>query len=75
MIVTQEELKALLQKTNLIDDKNWNEIVEYAENCDISVPDALIEKNIISDENLGVLIADYLKVPFIILSKYHFQII
>ena len=69
MIISQDELKLLLTKTNLIDDKLWAETVEYASNCNIEIADAVIEKNIITDENLGILIADYLKIPFILLQK------
>jgi len=69
MIISDLELKALLQKTSIIDDLAWEDISQYAANCDISVEDALIEKNIVTDENIGILIADYLKVPFILLQK------
>lgn len=69
MLITPEELKTILVKNNLIDDKGFAAIQEYAKNADVSVVDALVEKNIITDENLGILLADHLKVPFVILSK------
>ncbi len=69
MIITQGELKLILEKTKLIDEHIWAETKEYAANCDIEMDEALIEKNIVTDENLGILIADYLKVPFILLQK------
>lgn len=69
MIISESELKTLLEKTRIIDDRGWHDALEYASNCDIDIVDALIEKNLITDENLGILMADYLKVPFILLQK------
>jgi type IV pilus assembly protein PilB len=73
MIISEDELKVLLKKTNLITDQVWTEVKEYASNCDIEISDAVLEKNIITDENLGILIADYLKIPFILLQKITIQ--
>ncbi len=69
MIVKPEELKTLLIKNNLTDEKGFTEIVEYAKNAEISLTDALVERNVVTDENLGMLLADYLKIPFVTLSK------
>ncbi|HEX7542565.1 MAG TPA: hypothetical protein VF385_00575, partial [Patescibacteria group bacterium] len=69
MIISDEELKKLVIKNNLIDEKGIAQILEYLKNSDTTFYDALIEKNIISDENLGILISDHLKIPFVILSK------
>lgn len=69
MIITDEELKTLVLKKNLIDEKGVNLILEYIKNSDTTFYDALIEKNVASDENLGIIIADYLKIPFVVLSK------
>lgn len=69
MVITDDQLKAILIKTNLIDEKGLVELVEFAKNSKASLNDALVEKDIVSDENLGILIADFLKIPFISLSK------
>ncbi len=69
MVITDEQLKALLMKTKLIDEKGLEKIITYAKNSGESLSDALTENNLVSDENLGLLISDYLKLPFIILSK------
>ena len=69
MIITDEELKTLVLKKNLISEKGVTSIFEYIKNSDTTFYDALIEKNVVSDENLGILIADYLKIPFVVLSK------
>jgi len=69
MIITDDELKALVVKNNLIDEKEVERIKEYIQSTDTLLYDALIERNVVSDENLGILVADYLKLPFVVLSK------
>ncbi len=69
MILTDDQLKTLLLQARLINEEGISEVVEFAKNSDVSFADALIEKGIVSDENLGLLAADFLKVPFIVLSK------
>lgn len=69
MLISDEQLKKLVLKVNLIDQKKLDQIEQYAKNSDITLSDALIERDIITDENLGILIADYLKIPFVVLNK------
>lgn len=69
MVITDEQLKALVIKNKLIDQKGLDKILEYAKNSDVTLADALRENNLVTDENLGLLIADFLKLPFIILTK------
>lgn len=69
MLITDEQLKSLILRTNLTDKAGLERIEQYAQNADISVTDALIEKDIVTDENLGLLIADHLKFPFVVLGK------
>lgn len=69
MIVTDDQIKDLVLKTGLITEKGLIELMEFARNSNISLGDALIEKDVVTDENLGILIADFLHIPFIILSK------
>jgi type II secretory ATPase GspE/PulE/Tfp pilus assembly ATPase PilB-like protein len=69
MLITDDELKKLLISVKVLDDKKLNEVLEYAKNSDVPFKDALIEKDIITDENLGVIIADAKKIPFAVLSK------
>lgn len=69
MIISDDELKKLVIKNNLIDAAGIDQILEYLKNSDTTFYDALIEKNIVTDENLGILISDHLKIPFVILSK------
>ncbi len=69
MLITDEQLKKLVLKVNLLDEKKLQTITEYSKISEISLSDALIEKDVVTDENLGILIADSLKIPFIVLSK------
>lgn len=69
MIISDEQLKALVLKNKLVDQKGLEKILEYAKNSSVSLADALQENNLVSDDNLGLLIADFLKLPFIILTK------
>ena len=69
MLVTNEQLKEVVLKTGLIDEKGYQKIEEEAKSGETTVSEALIEKDVITDENLGILIADFIKCPFIVLSK------
>lgn len=69
MLITDDQLKTLLLNVKVLDEKKFAEVLDYATNTDIPLTDALIEKDIISDENLGILIADAVKIPFIVLGK------
>lgn len=69
MLVTNEQLESLVLKNGLIDEKGFSKIEQEAENAGYSLAETLVEKDIISDENLGILISDFLKLPFIVLAK------
>ncbi|MBI4009485.1 type II/IV secretion system protein [Candidatus Roizmanbacteria bacterium] len=69
MVISDDQLKALLLKTKLIDEKGLEKMIKYAKNSEVSLADALVENNLVSDENLGLLISDSLKLPFIVLTK------
>lgn len=69
MLIKDEELKALILKNNLANKKDLLFIEDYMKNTGSTLYDSLIEKNIANDEKLGILMADYLKVPFVVLSK------
>ena len=69
MLITNEQLKSLILKNGLIDEKGFLRLQEDAKNAGYSISETLVEKDIISDENLGILISDFLKYPFIVLAK------
>lgn len=69
MIISDNQLKQLVLKNKITDEAGFAEVLQYAQNSNITLQDALIEKDLVSDENLGLMIADALKIPFIVLSK------
>ncbi len=69
MSITDEQLKALVLNAQLVDQEKMKEIVEYAHNAQMSLTDALLEKDVTTDQNLGSLIATSLKVPYVTLAK------
>lgn len=69
MIISDEQLEALILKTNILDQKGLSDLLEFVKGSGTSLENALIEKSIVSDQNLGLMVADYLKFPFVILSN------
>lgn len=69
MIISDDELKQLVIKVKLVDEKKLEKVATFAKESGMHLYDALIEKDVASDENLGILIADYLKIPYVVLSK------
>lgn len=63
------KLSGLLLSSGIVKDNELKEIEKVAKNAGISVYDVLIDKNIVSDETLGQMIANSIGYPFIILSK------
>jgi type IV pilus assembly protein PilB len=53
----------------LIHEDKLNDLEQFAKDSGSTLEDMLIERDVISDENLGILIADYLKIPFVVLTK------
>lgn len=68
MILPDDQLKTLLLQAG-IDEKTLNDAQTAAQNSRINLQEAIIEKDIISDEKLGLLIANFFKYPFVNLSK------
>jgi len=68
MTLPNEQVNALLIKAG-IDQKTLDDLIVFTDNAKISLQEAAIEKNVISDDKLGMLIAGFLKVPFASLSK------
>ncbi len=69
MVISDQELIQLLTKMSLLDEKKVKEVQEYMKNASTGFDDALLQLNIISDEQLGITVANYLKIPFVNLSK------
>jgi type IV pilus assembly protein PilB len=69
MIVSNEELVKILQENQLVSEDELKEAEVFAGQEKISLYEALVHQGLISDEQLGRLVADFLKVPFVSLSK------
>lgn len=69
MVLTDDQLIKILLERKILDQNSVQEIADYAKISQIPLADALLEKNIMKDDNLGLLTADILKLPFVILSK------
>ncbi len=68
-ILPDDQLISVVVKARLLDAKKAAEILEYAKNSNIGLDDALLEKAVITDEQLGQALAAYFKLPFINLSR------
>src|SRR3989344_5811223 len=69
MLLSNEQVKSLLLQSGQVDQKIIDSLEVFAINARTTLQEAAIEKDVISDENLGILIANYLKYPFISLAK------
>lgn len=69
MLLPDAKLKEIILKTGLVNESKLEELTAIAKNSDSTLANILVERDVISDENLGLLIADELHVPFIVLSK------
>ncbi|MCL4364343.1 GspE/PulE family protein [Patescibacteria group bacterium] len=68
-LVDDVTLRSLIIKAGLTDKGGMEQIDDYIKNTGSTLYEALIEKNIANDEKLGILIADHLKLPFVVLAK------
>ena len=69
MSITDDQLKELLIKNNIVDEPTFQQLADYSKSAGSTIYDSIIGRNIVSDEKLGLLIADFLHFPFINLSK------
>lgn len=69
MKITENILKKVLVDSEIISQKDFNLAKKEAEEKKVSLEEMLVDKGMISDEELGRLIADKIKIPFINLRK------
>src|SRR6266852_1571133 len=69
MLLPSDELKSLLLQAKVVDEAGLEDLITYARNSGSTLEEAIIEKDILTDETLGKLFADYLKFPFINLKQ------
>lgn len=68
-VLPDEQLAPLVIKAKLADETKVAEAWQYAKNTNCSLQEALLEKGVVPDEQLGQLIANALKIPFVVLAK------
>ena len=69
MILPDSELKKLIISTGTATEQGLEETLKFAKNAHVPFSAALVEKGIVSDEQLGNIVASALQIPFVILSK------
>lgn len=69
MLISDDQLLQIVEKTGVLTPQKSLEVKEYVSSAGVSLGEALIERDILSDENLGIIIADFLKIPFVTLAK------
>jgi type IV pilus assembly protein PilB len=73
MILPDDQIKVLLTKSGKINEQAMQELVSFASNARIPLQEAVIEKDVVSDEDLGRMIADSLRIPFVNLKTLNIQ--
>ena len=69
MKIPEKKLKEIMLEYKILDENKVKEVVDYAVLSGISFYDSLLEKNIITDEKLGQLVAKKYKLGFVTLSQ------
>ncbi len=69
MLIPEADLEKLLSQMQILDEKKVKIVREYMNNAHVDFQEALVETNVITDEKLGIAIANTLKIPFVSLSK------
>ena len=70
MILSNEQLKALVSQSGLADPARLKEAIEFTQGANVPLSAALVEKGVLTDEQIGTLVAASCKVPFVVLSKF-----
>lgn len=68
MILPDDQVLVLLAQAG-IDQKTLSSVQAFSKNSRASLQEAVIEKNVLTDEAVGMFVANTLKVPFVSLSK------
>jgi len=69
MLISNDQLAMLVLNNGLVDKAALEELSQFAKNANVNLDQAILEKNAISDETLGLTIANHLKIPFVNLAK------
>jgi type IV pilus assembly protein PilB len=68
MILSNKELEALVVQSGLVDRSRLEVAVTFSETANVSLAAALVEKGVLTDEQVGNLVASAFKLPFVALS-------
>lgn len=68
MNLSNEQLASLVSKSNA-DQTRLAAAVDFVKSANVPLAAALVEKGVLSDEQLGAIVAAYFKVPYVELSK------
>lgn len=69
MMIGDTQLKSLLVGTNVLSEKALQDLTNFAKSTQVSLYQAIIEKGVFTDAQLGKIIADSLNLPFVEVSK------
>ncbi|KKS74749.1 MAG: General secretory pathway protein E [Candidatus Gottesmanbacteria bacterium GW2011_GWC2_42_8] len=69
MLLPDTQIKTLLIQNALAKESELDDIAVMAKSSNVSFYDAILDKNIVTDENIGQMIAQFLGFPFVILSR------
>lgn len=69
MNIADDKLAALLVANSVVEEAKLKEVEAQAKEQHVALSALLVEKGLLTDEQLGLLIADSLKVPYIKLAK------
>lgn len=69
MNITDDSLKQILNDAHAISEAELEVATEYAKSTGTPLYESLLQKNIMTDGNIGKLIADHLKLPFVNLAE------
>lgn len=68
MNISDDVLQKLIIRAHVVTEAELQAVAEFAKESGIPLVDALLEKNIVTDANLGKLIAEHFGVPFVNLA-------
>lgn len=69
MNITDADLHALVSQAHLITDTELVILEQFVQKTQITLAEVLVQKNIVTDEQLGKLYADFVHVPFVNLTS------
>src|SRR5436190_15040960 len=69
MTLPESTLKDLFLKSKVVDSDTLASLEEFAASSRTSLQEVIIQKGILTDEDLGAMIAQHLQIPFAVISK------